>query len=471
MDATPGRDGEGDDESHEPAGDLYTDFDISEHLENARDVSGLRNTDPDATEYSEFQETLNEVEDLLAERYETLAEYIATKTIDVVDEDDCIDSGYHPWAMARAYILKLLSPDISSFDMLNHRLERSPEIAEKMYFDADDIPSRTTFSTQWWERYRPDFREHLRYEAARAAVQAQKFDLEISERGEELIEEFDRSTDEQSENIPERRQIEHARRDQVFNEFSHLFHNVLDYDRGPNASVPTETLTELATFVSRRNETVLGGRDVYVKETDDVTDSEYICEETLSSPIRALSRKLATDRYSEFEAVPPGEQRHKWELDPEDRDFGEGDTWHKRTERGIEQQIEMLQSRGMLDRPVDICIDGTARDYHKRADTNVAEPPGVNRRYDKFETGYAYEDITVTAIYRGRAIVLASFSYAPDNSHFQAVRYCIDRARDLVQLPKLALFEFKVAFFGLECLCNPLHISHSDATVRIFSVS
>jgi hypothetical protein len=48
----------------------------------------------------------------------------------------------------------------------------------------------------------------------------------------------------------------------------------LDYDRGANTSIPTEDLTELATFISRRNETVRGGRDVYVrvnKTSDEIT--------------------------------------------------------------------------------------------------------------------------------------------------------------------------------------------------------
>lgn len=90
--------------------------------------------------------------------------------------------------------------------------------------------------------------------------------------------------------------------------------------------------------------------------------------------------------------------------------------------------------RGMADRPMDIMIDGTARSYHKRSDTDVKEPPGVHRRYQKFETGYGWEDLTITALYRGRAIVLASFSYLPENSHFQTVRYLIDRAQDLVNV-------------------------------------
>lgn len=428
----------------------YTSADISDHLERARDPS--RNRVPEDDD-SELANLIREAQSQVAEQYDSVQEFVAHTPIDAIPEDDTINSSFPTMAMARAYVLKLISPEISGYDKLEWRLSRNPDLAEEMGFEPGKIPDHTTFSTQWWERYRPAFRRHLEAEAASAAVRAQELGLEVSDDAHELIERFERSDDEDAEegDIPERRRIENERRDQVFNEYGDLFHDVLDYDRGPNASIPTEDLNELATFASRRNETVTGGRDVYVREHD-VTAEDYMSEETLAKPIRNLSRKLAEDRFSTLEPVPPGEDAHDWSLDATDRDFGEGESWHKRTEAGIEKQVEMLQSRGMLDRPVDICIDGTAREYHKRADTEVEEPPGVNRRYDKFETGYAYEDITVTAIYRGRAIVLASFSYTPDNSHFQAVRYCIDRALDLVNVRNV----YADSEFGTRKICSYL---------------
>lgn len=219
----------------------------------------------------------------------------------------------------------------------------------------------------------------------------------------------------------------------MFNEHSDLFDRVLDYGRAQNASITVSDLNEQATFTARRRETMVGGRDVYVKEHE-VTDEDHFCAEALVKPNRKLSREFAEQRYSQHDPLPPGETRHDWVLDPEDRDFGEGSAWHKRLESGINEQVEMLQERGMADRPMDIMIDWTARGYHKRSDTDVEEPPGVHRRYEKFETGYGWEDITVTALYRGHAIVLASFSYLPENSHFQTIRYLFDRARDLVNV-------------------------------------
>lgn len=433
---------------------LYTTADISEEVEQHQDLTGLieQQQRDNHDEHDELAAAIAEAEDVLADRYDDLADFVATRFPDHVPEDDLTDSRFPGRAMVRAYVWKMLSPDISSFDLLTFRLENDRELAERMEFDPDDIPDRTTFSTQWWERYRPAFRRHVRYEAAYTALRAQQFGLEISERGEELIDEFSDTGDDEGD-IPEEYRLEKAERDRVFNEYEGLFTDLLDYGRAENWCVPSEDLTELATFTARRNESMVGGRDVYVSEHA-VTNGGYITSEALAKPIRKYSRMLAKQRFARHDAIPPGEARYDWSVDPEDRDFGEGESWHKRTERGIEEQVEMLKSRGMLDRPVDLCIDGTAREYNNRNDTDVEEPDGVLHRYPKYETGYAWEDITITAIYRGRAIVLASISKVKADSQFQCVRYLLDRARDLVN----ARHVYADSEFGTQKICS--YISH-----------
>lgn len=434
----------------------YTEFDISDHLKRTYDTS---RPDYDTNERArsdaekKLDAVIEEATEVLASKFDSLPEYVAHSLVDVIPEDKMINSSFPTMAMAQAYVLKLISPDITGYDKLQWTLEDNPEIADEMGFNPDRIPNHTTFSTQWWERYRPALRWHIKGRAANVAVQAKDYGFEVSETAERLIDEFDQLPDEDDTDIPEHRRIEKEQRDQVFNEYGDLFNDILDYDRGPNASIDTEDLTELATFTARRNETVHGGRDVYVKEHE-TTDEDYFCDEALSSPIRALSRKLAAERYSEFEPIPPGEERYDWSVDPEDRDYGEGESWHKRTESGIEEQVEMLQSRGMLDRPVDVCIDGTAHEYHNRNDTDVEEPAGVLHRYPKYETGYAWQDITITAIYRGRAIVLANISKVKFDERFQCVRYLLDRAHDLVNVRNV----YADSEFGTQKICS--YITH-----------
>ena len=73
-------------------------------------------------------------------------------------------------------------------------------------------------------------------------------------------------------------------------------------------------------------------------------------------------------------------------------------------------------------------------DAAEQGGEDAEEPDGVLHRYPKYETGYAYEDITLTAIYRGRAIILSSVSKVKDDEQYQCVRYLIDRARSLVNI-------------------------------------
>jgi hypothetical protein len=432
-------------------GSPYTDFDISDELERQRDVSALTgSTDGD----SPLEEKLAEATEKVGAGYETVSDYLPHHNVDWVSEDDVIQSSFPGAAMVRAYILKFVSPRISGFDSLQWTLEADAELADGLGFDPTSIPNHTTFSTQWWERYRGDFRTHVRYEAARAAARCQSFDIPISDEGEDLIEEFDRSTtDDEDADIPDRFRLENESRDRVFKEFSDMFDELLGYNRGPNKSIPAEDLTELATFISRRNESVEGGRDVYTKENR-VTDEDYMCSEALSKPIREYSRYLAEMNYAQNNSILPDTESYDWSLNPENRDFGEGERWHDRTERGIGEQVSMLKERGMLDRPVDVCIDGTAREYNNRNDTDVDMPDGVLHRYPKYDTGYAWEDITLTAIYRGRAIVLASISKVKADEQFQCVRYLLDRARDLVDVDNV----YADSEFGTQRICS--YITH-----------
>jgi len=200
------------------------------------------------------------------ERYDTCQDYVPHHPVDWVSEDDVINSSFPGRVMVKTYILKLVSPDISGFDSLQWRLDRNPDLAVAVGFDPGKIPHHTTFATQWWERYRPDFREHARYEAASAALKCRQYDLEISDEGEDLIEEFDHRDAGENQDIQDKYRLENEERDRVFNEFHDLFNDLLDYGRGPNKQTPTEDLTELATFTNRRNESVLGGRDVYIKK-------------------------------------------------------------------------------------------------------------------------------------------------------------------------------------------------------------
>ena len=382
-------------------------------------------------------ELLHELNKSFGERYsdcDSIADALSLRIIDAFHKDSLTNSNFPIRAMAKAYILKMLSAEITGFDQLEWYLKRNETVAEDFGFDPDNIPDRTTFSTQWWDRYRPGYRDHIRFTAAETAAKIRGYGFDLDEDVDELINSFLPDDQAGKSDIPKERRIENESRDRVFNEFEQLFNDVIDYDRASNWSIESEKLTDLATFTARRNEPPKGGRDVYVKEHDDVTDEDYMSEETLPSPVRNKSRREAESRQMQSDPIPAGDDQFDWMLDPTDDDYGEGKSWHKQTEKGIEKQVKMLQSRGMLDRPVDVCIDGVARSYNNRSDTDVDPPDGIHHRYQKFDTGYAYEDVTLTAIYRGRALVLANFSHVPANDLFAVVKYLLDRADDLLSV-------------------------------------
>lgn len=431
--------------------------------ERTRDIrSNLKSAEEHDDQFYEARKLIEDARKQQYSKYDSIAELLRAKLVEAVPEDSLINSQFPDHAMAKAYVLKMISADVTGFDKLEWLLESNDELAEDFGFNPDKIPDRTTFSTQWWERYRPAFRTHVRFEAARIATEIQGHGFNLAEDIDERINEFLPDEDRQENlEIPEQHRIEQESRDRVFNEFDQLFNEILGYGRAENKSIPASDLTELATFTSRRNESTLGGRDVYISEHE-VTDSDYFTSEALAKPIREYSRHLAEQNYMKNHAIPPGETAYDWSVNPEDRDFGEGESWHKRTERGIEQQVKMLQSRGMLDRPLDLCVDGTARDYNNRNDTNVEEPDGVLHRYQKYETGYAYEDITLTAIYRGRAIVLASISKVKSDEQFQCVRYLIDRARDLVNVRNI----YADSEFGTEKICSYIEYVNAEYVMK-----
>lgn len=166
----------------EEAGSIYTEADISDHLERQRDVSQfIRDSEPANEKIAQLDETIDKVTEILADRYDSFEDYVPYHPVDWVPEDDQIRSSFPGDAMVKAYILRKVSPEVSGYDSLERRLHGDRQLAVEMGFEPGKIPDHTTFSTQWWERYVHDFRQHVRYEAAKAALKCQQYGLEISD--------------------------------------------------------------------------------------------------------------------------------------------------------------------------------------------------------------------------------------------------------------------------------------------------
>jgi hypothetical protein len=268
-------------------------------IENALEPVEEKGSDnEDSLLTDEFVDKLGQLDDKIYDDKESVEEALTTENIDAFRGDSFTNSKFPIRAMAKGYILRMVSPDINSFDKLRRYLENNSNIAEAYGFDPNDIPDRTTFSTQWYDRYLPGYRKHIRFEAAQFAANMKRRGFELDDNADNLIDSF-LPDDDGEPDIPEACRIENESRDRVFNEFKKLFNDVIDYDRATNWEVEPQELTDLATFTARRNEPPKGGRDVYVKENDDIDGEDYMSEETLPSPVRNKSRQEARQRQME----------------------------------------------------------------------------------------------------------------------------------------------------------------------------
>ena len=128
---------------------LYTEFDITDDLERQRDISRFIRTEPEDSDgaIAKLDETIDEAVAVLTERYDTSHDYVPHHPVDWVHEDDLIQSSFPGHAMVKAYILKLVSPQIGGFDSLQWTLERNSEMSAAMGFGPGKIPHHTTFAT------------------------------------------------------------------------------------------------------------------------------------------------------------------------------------------------------------------------------------------------------------------------------------------------------------------------------------
>jgi hypothetical protein len=178
---------------------------------------------------TEIVEGLQNLDEKIYSGKDSIEEALTAQNLDASERDSFNNSRFPVRAMVKAYIIKIVSPNISGFDQLEWSLERSPEIAEDYGFDPEDIPDRTTFSTQWYERYLPGFREYVRFETARFAAEMTNHDFKLDEKAYEVIDSFLPDDQDTEPEIPEEHRIENESRDRVFNEFEELFNEVVEY--------------------------------------------------------------------------------------------------------------------------------------------------------------------------------------------------------------------------------------------------
>ncbi|AFH22008.1 hypothetical protein OSG_eHP14_00140 [environmental Halophage eHP-14] len=469
----------------EPASDdLYLPADMVGEKFVASPDSDL---DPDNFENSELIEQLNEkldkLDSQLKQKYDGVEDLCNFALIDAIYEDDLYeDANYDFQRMAAAWLFRLIAPSdgysMMSWAQLADALE-DDEVAEKLGFEPGNTPSEKTLRTHWWTRVRPAFREHIRYEAARKAVRAEQIGLKTAENiRQNLIADFERD-DEQLDPIGE---IEQEVKDDAYAIQADIIRDVCTYDRDGSIEWGENLITDAAAHMCRLNEYSEQGIERWGKETGLIEEGQDGEEEwdiyrtqTFRRAIRNVERRKVDGYYDDGygadwlpvdDLVDPdvveGDLRtakeQEWTINPHNPD-GATSLWHCRTEDAIGQQIQWLKDEGVIgdEDAFNLRIDYTTHNYSKHSSTDQDHPIGVHKQ-KHLDTGYAYKELQGTIKINGRAFIIASLNYLPTNDQFQAVRYIIDRAQELINVDTvLADAEFvdtRILRYTKHCGCD-----------------
>ncbi len=403
--------------------------------------------------YDDLIESLEEARQIQAEKYDRVDQVLNNKFLDVVSDDDLYDNAeYELPTMVAAWVYRLIAPSdgysVVSWTQLEERLE-DEEIASNLGFDPDKTPSERTLRKHWWDRVLPTFRGHVRYLAAEVAVSCVEYEVETADEiRQNLIEDFQRE-DGKPDHDPIG-ELEKEIKDDAYTFQADLIRDLCRYGRDDSAEFEDNLFTDATAHMCRLNEYAEQGIERLAEEygLDDV-----FTQQTYRRTVRNVERKKLTHNWGDdddygaewkpvHELVDPetvdGDLREAleqaWTINPHNP-RGETSVWHRRTEEGIERQIQWLRDEGVIDeeQSFDLRIDYTTHNYSRHSSTDSQSPIGVHKQ-SHLDTGYAWKELQATIKVNGRAFVIASVNYLPTNTQFQCVRYLIDRAQELVNV-------------------------------------
>lgn len=449
-----------------PPDDLYVEGELS-HNRTVREVNTHKSWSSDdfpdgvGTDIEKIKGLLNQLAGQINDAHDGVEELCGFPMIEFVPDDDLKPDSYYDFdPIVAAWTYRLIGPSDGysqvSWKQLETKLENDA-FASEIGFTPGDTPSEKTLRESWWNRVRPAFREHLRYEAAKLAVHAEEVGLETAEDiRENLIADWQADEPE----IDPIGEMEQEIKDDAYSIQADIIRDVCSYDRDDSDEWNDDLITDAAAHMCRRNEYAEQGikrmgRDYgLVEERDDGTEEwNVFTQQTFRRTVRNVERRKIDGYYDDDDTygarwVPPHELVDKdriqgdfrealeetWTIDPHNPD-GETATWHLRTEKAIERQVEWLRNEGVIDEgdTFNLRIDYTTHNYSKHSSTDSDRPMGVHKQ-THLDTGYAWKEIQGTIKINGRAFIIASLSYTPQNDQFQGVRYILDRARELVNI-------------------------------------
>ena len=315
--------------------------------------------------------------------------------------------------LIRAVVYRDVRDDLDSYHDLASHLRVNDDVAACFGF-PEDVPSHDTFRRAW---NKLSERQESKLEAATARIASVATDEGYEHIDTSAILSDDIDATDATPTLLE------SEKDRAYRRIEDTLEEIIDFERADNVSVPHESLVDVAGFLARRNTFAEQGVD-----RAEVEGVESVDAETYRRAVRNKERDKVRTRDDETVFLEPRD----WSISS-DRDRCDTSDWHGTLEEGIERLVEILKDEGVIDGPVPVNIDGSKRLYHKHPDGADKPPEGVYQE-TRFPTDYAWKDMSVNAVVNGRSIVLANISRVPGDRFFQAVRYLIDRARELVDV-------------------------------------
>jgi len=376
--------------------------------------------------------------------------YLLAAAAFIADQDvtPSYDDGseYTAAAMARAFIYRATVGQWTSFDAFERHLNASPKIAWYLGF-GDGVPDADTLR-HWWGGFDEHTRDTIR--TAARDYYAEK----ISDRFREMpaargLPMQWQSADDDTNDGPDVEAIEQDAKDDAYEFHADLIRDVVSYDRDLSTEYDDGLITDMGSHMARLGDTVESARD-RLRDEHDLADQDVLVPETFRRTVRNVERHKTnelgdgTDWTLPHEFADPeldgGTEREAkeeaWKIDPRDPD--EQWTWHHNTEEIIERQLDRLRSKGIIDDDdeFDLSLDYTVHPYYKHGSTDSEHPIGVHKQ-THLETGYGWKELQATVVINGRAFVVASINYTPETDTFQAYKYVIDRAQELLNIRRV----------------------------------
>lgn len=325
---------------------------------------------------------------------------------------------YGAISMANALVYREVCAYIDSYYELELHLKRYSDVAESL--GLDEIPDHTTFATTHRERFPNVVRERIE-----DVAEAIREDLvRLSAPAQYAVEAPD--GDWPAYDLPGVPEVERHAKDRAFEKVKPILHDVVDFERAENAEIPADSLVDFAGFLARRNTfPEQGAQRYWVEEGDDVED--HFAPETFRRAVRNKERSKTR--------VP--DEGTCW-VEPQDKSVDlradePTDDWHGTLEEGVDRLVDQLKDAGVIDGPVPVCIDSSIRPYHKHPEGADEAPAGVYQE-SYFQTNYGWKDMSASAIINGRSVILANVSRVPGDKFFRAVKYLVDRCRELLDV-------------------------------------